>query len=268
MKKDYMPVISLVAGVLLIFWAISDGGSLAGFIDVNSIIITVLGSFMALLISYPIAQLKKIPQYFIKILDTVDDDRQGLLSTMTDLARTARSQGLLALDNELEGLDNSFLVEGLRMVVDGMEPDSIREILELKISNMEDRHSIGQGIFLKWAELAPAFGMIGTLIGLINMLGSLTDPTTLGTGMAVALVTTFYGSFLANLVFTPFAQNLKSKTETEALIAEMITEGVLAIQAGQNPRVIEQKLASYLDGTKVKDKDEEGVLQSEGQGYV
>lgn len=269
MKKNYVPTIALVAGLFLIFWSISDGGSLEGFIDIPSIIITVFGSFCALLISYPLEQIKKIPTLLKKLITSVNDDRQGLIDSITDLSRTARSQGLLALDNEIENLDNEFLIEGLKMVVDGMDPDTIQEILETKIDNMENRHSIGQGVFLKWAELAPAFGMIGTLIGLINMLGSLSDPSTIGTGMAVALLTTFYGSLLANLIFIPIAQNLQSQTETEALISEMIMQGVLAIQAGQNPRNIEQKLTSYLDSSRKRERiEQEGVLQSEGQGYV
>lgn len=271
MKRSYVSVISLAVGFAMIFWAIIDGGgSVGAFVDVPSIIITVFGSFCALLISYPIEQIKKVPRVLKKLVASPDVDREELIERIVELARIARSQGLLALDNELAEIENEFLSEGLKMVVDGMDPETIEEILEMKISNMEDRHGIGQGIFLKWSELAPAFGMIGTLIGLINMLGALTDPSTIGSGMAIALITTFYGSFLANLVFVPIATNLQSKTEVEVLISELILEGVLGIQGGQNPRIIEQKLTSYLDGKPKRTRvaDSQAVLQSEGQGYA
>ncbi|APZ49640.1 motility protein A [Jeotgalibaca sp. PTS2502] len=271
MKRSYVSVLSLVIGFVLIFWSIVvGGGAISAFFHLPSIIITVVGSFSALVISYPVEQLKKVPSVLKKLVHSPEVDRQELIDQIVELARTARSQGLLTLDNEISTINNEFLAEGLKMVVDGMDTESIQEILELKISNMEDRHAIGQGIFMKWSELAPAFGMIGTLIGLINMLGSLTDPSTLGSGMAVALITTFYGSFLANLVFVPIATNLQTKTEVEVLINEMMLEGILGIQAGQNPRIIEQKLVSYLDGKtkKIRSADAQVNIQGEGQGYA
>ena len=180
----------------------------------------------------------------------------------------SRSQGLLALDNQVAEIENEFLADSIKMVIDGMDPENIREILETKMDNMEDRHSVGQNIFLKWSDLAPGFGMLGTLIGLINMLGSLTDPSAIGSGMAVALVTTFYGSLMANLIFIPIAQNLQSRTQLEVTVSEMVMEGVLAIQSGQNPRVIEQKLESYLDGIATKERPEPLLEPSEGNSYV
>lgn len=268
MKKNFMAPIALVAGVALVFWAITLDGSLSSFIDVPSIVITVFGSFSALLISFPLAQIKKLPKVLMKLIVREDDDKPELVATIVELSRISRSQGLLALDNEVATVTNEFLSESIKMVIDGMDPDSIRDILETKIDNMEDRHSVGQSIFLKWADLAPGFGMLGTLIGLINMLGSLTDPSKIGSGMAVALITTFYGSLMANLIFIPIAQNLQSRTQIEAMVSEMVMEGVLAIQSGQNPRVIEQKLGSYLDGVAIKDNTEPVLQQSEGSSYV
>lgn len=269
MKRKISPVIAMVIGFLLVFWSISKGGSLKGFVDWPSVLITIGGSLAALFISYPVQELKNIPRVLKKLVVSQPEDKEGLLETIAELSRTARSQGLLVLDSRLADLDNEFLVEGLKLVVDGMDADNIREILETKVDNMEERHSKGQGIFLKWGELAPAFGMIGTLIGLINMLGSLTDPSTIGSGMAVALLTTFYGSMLANLVFIPIAQNLKSQSEAEMIFCEMIIEGIISIQAGQNPRVIEQKLQSYLPEKTEKEKAEKvSIPQSESQGYV
>ena len=266
------PIIAMVVGFILVFWSISQGGSAKAFVDWPSVAITVGGSFTALLISYPMKQIKNIPRLLKKLISKPSEDKEGLLESIIDLSRTARSQGLLVLDSQLPDLENEFLVDGLKMVVDGMDAEDIREILETKVENMEERHHMGQAVFMKLGELAPAFGMIGTLIGLINMLGSLTDPSTIGSGMAVALLTTFYGSMLANLVFIPIAQNLKMQTEAEAIFCDMIIEGVLAIQSGQNPRVIEQKLYSYLSEEpskeKIKKEDDLGVPQSEGQSYV
>jgi len=143
------------------------------------------------------------------------------------------------------------------MVVDGTDIDTIEEILNVELEQTEDRHSVGQQVFLKWGEYAPAFGMIGTLIGLIAMLGDLQDPSLIGTGMATALLTTFYGSLMANMVFLPIAKNLEIQTSNELKTNEMIIEGVLALQRGDNPRVIEQKLSSFLSNSDQKEKKED-----------
>jgi len=180
------------------------------------------------------------------LLSSPGNERTELVSLFAELSRKARKDGLLALEDELGKIDNPFLVSGLQLVIDGVEPDSIRDILELKAETIERRHSTGQAVFLKWGELAPAFGMIGTLIGLIIMLSQLDDPSTIGSGMATALLTTFYGSLMANLVFIPIASNLKVQTDEELFTAQMIIEGVLEIQAGTNPRLLEEKLVLYL----------------------
>ncbi|MGB7365623.1 motility protein A [Carnobacterium jeotgali] len=161
-----------------------------------------------------------------------------------------------------------MIVSGLQMVVDGLEPETVRDIMEITTENIEKRHSVGQDIFLKWGEMAPAYGMIGTLIGLIIMLGELDDPSTIGVGMATALITTFYGSFLANLVFIPIASNLQNQTIEEMKFCEMIIEGVLSLQAGENPRVIEQKLKGYLPFENKEDAMKEAAkIQQEEENY-
>ena len=198
---------------------------------------------------------KKIPTIIKKVIGAPSENKNDLIEKFTELSRLSRSKGILTLEQEISKIDNLILREGLQMAVDGMDPADIKSIMEIKIDNMEARHGVGQAIFLKWGELAPAFGMIGTLIGLINMLSQLNDPSTIGSGMAVALITTFYGSFFANLLFIPIATNLKMQTEAELEVCEMIIEGVLSIQAGQNPRTIEQKLNGYLDNKPVKNKN-------------
>lgn len=254
MKKNPIPLIALIAGVALIIWSINQGGSIGGFIDVPSIIITLVGSYCALLISFPFSEIKKIPIIIKKVISAPSEDKNELIQKFAELSRLSRSKGILTLEQEISQIANPILQDGIQMAVDGMDPTDIKSILEIKIENLESRHGVGQAIFLKWGELAPAFGMIGTLIGLINMLSQLNDPSTIGSGMAVALITTFYGSFFANLLFIPIATNLKMQTEAELEVCDMIVEGVLSIQAGQNPRTIEQKLNGYLDNKPVKNK--------------
>lgn len=255
MKRNILPAIGLVVGVGLIISAMATSGELTRFFDGPSLIITLFGSFSALLISFPLNTLKKVPALLKMLMFTPDDDRQALIETITYLAKKSRTEGILAIENEIKELDNSVLVYGLEMVVDGTDIDTIDEILNVELEQTEDRHSIGQQVFLKWGEYAPAFGMIGTLIGLIAMLGDLQDPSLIGTGMATALLTTFYGSFLANMVFLPIAKNLEIQTANELKTNEMIIEGVLALQRGDNPRIIEQKLQSFLSQSDQKKKE-------------
>lgn len=250
MKKNMVPLIGMVLGIGLLIWSIMSSGPIMAFVDPPSLAITLGGSFGALLVSFPASDLKKVPQLLKQMLFQPESNGPELIQTVLEISRKSRSQGILAIENDVKELDNEMLVYGLEMVVDGSDPEDIREIMEIKAENIEKRHSVGQDIFNKWGELAPGFGMLGTLIGLIVMLGQLNDPSTIGSGMATALITTFYGSFLANMIFLPIATNLKSQTEAEMQMCEMVIEGVLSIQAGQNPRVIEQKLRSYLPSSE------------------
>ena len=260
MKKNIIPLVGFFIGLALIVWSITSSGNITSFLDAPSLVITLGGSFSALLISYPLKTLKKIPSVLKNLFMDPNKDYSKLIDLFSDYARKARSQGILSVEEDLKNEDNELVVSGMQMVIDGMDPENIQEILDIKIDNIEKRHREGQDIFFKWGELAPAFGMIGTLIGLIIMLGELDDPSAIGVGMATALLTTLYGSFMANLVFLPIATNLKLQTDKEMQMCEMIVEGVLAIQAGQNPRIIEQKLKSYLP-----DDHQEEVLEKTGQ---
>ncbi|OJF90882.1 motility protein A [Alkalibacterium sp. 20] len=249
MKRNLLPAVGLVVGIGLIIGAMSQNSSLINYFDAPSLVITLFGSFSAILISFPLNTLKKVPALLKKLMFTPDDDRVALLETLTALAKKSRTEGILAIEADIKELDNSVLVYGLEMVVDGTDVNTIEEILNIELVQTEDRHSIGQEVFLKWGEFAPAFGMIGTLIGLIAMLGDLQDPSLIGTGMATALLTTFYGSFLANMIFLPVAKNLEMQTANELKTNEMIIEGILALQRGDNPRIIEQKLQSFMSNS-------------------
>ncbi|MCC5890176.1 MAG: motility protein A [Alkalibacterium sp.] len=256
MKRNLLPAIGMVVGNGLILTAMATNGSLIRYFDVPALVITLFGSFSALLISFPLNALKKVPALLKMLLMTPDDDRGALIDTITHLAKKSRTEGILAIEEDIQEIDNPVLIYGLEMVVDGTDIDTIDEILNVELEQTEDRHSIGQQVFLKWGEFAPAFGMIGTLIGLIAMLGDLQDPSLIGTGMATALLTTFYGSFMANMVFLPIAKNLEMQTANELKTNEMIIEGVLALQRGDNPRIIEQKLQSFISQKDQKSKKE------------
>ena len=261
MKKNMLPLIGLVSGAALLIWAIMIAGNIRNFMDPTSIIITVFGSFAALMISFPFKTLLNIPRVMKVLLSDPQDKRVDLVNTFADLSRKARKDGLLALENDMESINNEYMVDGLKMVIDGVEPDTIQEIMELKLDTMEKRHRTGQQVFEKWGELAPAFGMLGTLIGLVIMLSGLDDPAAIGPGMATALLTTFYGSLLANLIFIPMASNLALQTDEEMFTGEMVLEGILQIQSGANPRLLEEKLRTYLSTEELQalNKDEKPV---------
>ncbi|MGH4050387.1 MAG: motility protein A [Clostridium sp.] len=246
-KQDLLTSIGIVAGAALILWGMSAGeANLKIFFDPSSIAITVGGSFAALIIAYPISEMKRVLNVIVQSFKENTMARTDIITSFKELSQKARREGLLSLDDEMEKLDNQFLKKGLQMVVDGLEPDTIKDIMELEIGEMERRHSDGINMLRAWAGYAPAFGMIGTLIGLIQMLANLTDSTALASGMGKALITTFYGALLANLVLSPMAQNLSYKSTVEVNSREMMIEGVLAIQSGVNPRIVEEKLTSYL----------------------
>ena len=165
---------------------------------------------------------------------------------IVSFAEKARREGLLALEGDLENLDNEFMRKAIQLVVDGTDPELVRQILETEISVFEDRHSANKAVFDTLAEFGPSFGMIGTLIGLIAMLGNLQDVSALGPGMAVALITTMYGSMLANMFASPTGKKLAARSAQESKAMELMVEGILAIQAGENPRIVEEKLKVYM----------------------
>ncbi len=263
MKKSYSAVIGLASGFVLLIWSIMSSGDIRSFIHVPSMATTLGGSLAALFISFPQKDLMKVPKILKLLINKPEQDRVRLITLFSELARKARRDGLLALEDDLSNMDDEFLVSGLQMVVDGIEPDIIREILTLKMETTERRHRMGQSIFTKWAELAPAFGMLGTLIGLVVMLADLQDASSIGSGMAVALITTFYGSLLANLIFIPIASNLSVQTNEEMVSKEMAIEGVIEIQAGTNPRILEEKLMTYLSPEELKMLKEERTTTTE-----
>lgn len=260
---DISTLVGIIIGITFVVIGISLDGSLGSFYDLPSIMIVLGGTLAATMVSYPISRLMNFAKIAKKLFYTPEDKPQDIISRIIDLANVARKEGLLALEEAAYGADDPFLQKGILLIVDGTDPELVRNILETELNFVEERHQEGQGIFETMASLAPAFGMIGTLIGLINMLKHLDDPSTLGPSMAVALVTTFYGSMMANLFFTPMAVKLKYKSAREILLKEIMLEGMLSIQAGENPRIIEEKLKAFLPPRERKAQAENPIEEDE-----
>lgn len=249
-----MDIASLVGLIMCFAFMIigivtGDGGvaSLGNFYDLTSIFVTFGGAFMCALI-----MTDGIPQYlsniksFKLILKTKATNEIETIKTIIDLSNVSRKEGLLALEEAANTVEDDFLKKGLLLIVDGTDPELVRSIMETEQIAVEDRHKTVISFWENLAAMGPAWGMIGTLIGLINMLKTLSDISTVGPNMAVALVTTFYGSVLANWIATPCATKLKANNDKEITLRNIMVEGLLSIQAGENPRVIEEKLKSFL----------------------
>ncbi len=244
-RMDILTILGIVLGLALVVGAISMGGKLSSFVHLPSFMITIGGSFAALLVNFQIPQMKMVFQVTRNaFLEDVDDIGE-LIQLFVRLGQKARREGLLSLEDDLQDLDDPFLVNGMQLMIAGLEPETIRDIMETELDSIAARHKLGQDVFRTWGSLAPAFGMIGTLIGLIQMLAHLDDPSNIGPGMAVALITTFYGSLMANLIFIPMAGKLAIRSEAEIAVKMAAIEGVLAIQAGMNPRILQEKLKAF-----------------------
>ena len=249
---------------MVLFGIINSGGGIDAlvnnFIDLPSVAITIGGSLAATIGCY------KLPDFIngLKAITLIFKDKKSdpseIIKSIIDLANVGRKDGLLALEEAANGLEDEFLKKGILLVVDGTDPELVRAILETDLMCLEDRHKSVTSVWEKWAEMGPAWGMIGTLIGLINMLKNMSDVTSVGPNMSVALVTTFYGSILANWLCTPVSAKLKADNDAEIEAKEIMVEGLLSIQAGENPRVIEEKLKSFLapkDRTTVGEEEAE-----------
>ena len=245
---DIATIIGLVGGLACIVMSvITSGGTMMGIIDIPSVFMTVGGSFCALLIVAPLKEVITTLKVMGKTFKIPDFGEKMLVQNMVALSEKARREGILALEEGLEDLDDEFMKTGLRLVVDGTDGAVIRGIMESEMSQIEARHMNFIGIVNQWAGYAPGFGMIGTVLGLVGMLRNLEDKSSLGPNMAVALITTLYGCLLANWILGPMATKLAGQNANEMRTKEMIIEGVLSIQAGDNPRILAMKLLTYLD---------------------
>ncbi|SES35309.1 flagellar motor protein MotP [Salipaludibacillus aurantiacus] len=261
MKKiDLLTPIGIFIGLTALLAAIytnaAGSGELTDFIQVASMFIVLGGLTAAMLINFSISNLRVLPKVIKETFQTKDLNLQELIDTFVSLSSRARREGLLALEAGLEDVEDPFIKKGVLLAVDGIEPDIIKDIMMAEVVAMEERHRKGRYILEKAGEYAPAWGMIGTLVGLVLMLQNLNDPATLGPNMAIALLTTLYGTLLANLVFNPMANKLALSTEEEVFVKQIVVEGVIGVQSGQNPKILEEKLSAFLPN-HVKTEEEE-----------
>lgn len=246
-EVDISTIIGLVAGIVCVLVSIILGdGTFKQFADGASVFVVFGGCISAMLVAYPIPKLLEGLKTAKHVFQKKELDQTEVITKINDLALAARKEGLLALEEIAQNMDDPFLQKGILLIVDGTDAELLRSILETEIAFVENRHKDNQKVWEMVAELGPGWGMIGTLIGLIIMLANLNDPSTLGPKMGVALITTFYGSLIANFIANPIANKLKLSSNDEILHKQVMVEGLLSIQAGENPRVIEEKLKAFL----------------------
>ncbi|MCB2290552.1 motility protein A [Clostridium sp. CS001] len=251
---DLISIIGIVVITFFMLFGILTTGSIFTFIDIPSILIVVGGTAGALMLSARKKNVLQLTKCIGIVFKEKTSNESEIINNLVGWATKARKGGLLALEEEIPKVNDDFLKTGLMMIIDGSEPEVIKRVLYIKLKGTAERHGNNRGLMDTGASLAPAFGMVGTLIGLVNMLKSLSDPSTIGPQMSVALITTFYGSLIANVFFMPMSKKLKSKTSAEIYQKEMIIEGLMSIQAGENPNVIKQKLMAFYN-----EKENKGI---------
>lgn len=245
---DLATLIGLIGGLGFVIMAMVLGGSLSMFVDVISILIVVGGSLCVVMMKFTFGQYLGAGKIAVKAFMFKTDEPEDLIAKIVEMADAARKGGFLALE-EME-MSNSFMQKGIDLLVDGHDADVVRAALQKDISLTDERHEAGTGVFRALGDVSPAMGMIGTLVGLVAMLSNMDDPKSIGPAMAVALLTTLYGAILSNMVFFPIADKLSLRRAQETLNRRLIMDGVLAIQDGQNPRVIDGYLKNYLNESK------------------
>lgn len=243
---DIATIIGSIFCFGIIFGAILMGGGIMIFFDVPSLLITIGGMLCATLIHFSLPQFLGIFSIIKKTIVTKTPSAPELIQKMVSYATINRRDGALALEEEVKRINNLFLIKGLQMVIDGHETDNIREIMNLEIQYVQERHGTGKKMLEFMGSASPAFGMIGTLIGLIQMLRNMSSPSSIGSGMAVALITTFYGAIAANIIFIPLAGKLGIYSRAETISMEMIVEGICAIAQGESPTAVREKLQVFV----------------------
>lgn len=257
MHMDLGSVLGLILGIVLLVWGIVANGELITYWNFASILITLGGTIASVMINFPMKQLAKTGSLLKIAFTSEEKDPNEVIDLLVSFAESSRRDGLLALEEKIQDLDDDFLKKGIQLVVDGTDADLIRSILQIELAFLEERHQVGQKMFDQAGAYAPAYGMIGTLIGLIAMLVDLDDPDKIGAGMATALITTLYGVLLSNLVFLPIAGKLRDKSAEEILLKEVMIEGILSIQAGENPRIVEEKLRAFIPANQLSTSSRE-----------
>jgi len=243
---DIATLLGIISAFGLVLVAILMGGGIGLFINYPSLMIVAGGTLGTTMINYPLKEVIGVISVIKNVFFTKASSVKDIIKQFSDFSNKARREGILALESEVTNLNEEFLQKGIQLSIDGLEPQSIREILETEISYIQDRHKLGAEIFTTMGTYAPALGMVGTLVGLVQMLQNMSDPSAIGPAMAVALLTTFYGAVAANLLFMPIAGKLRTRSSEEVLVKELMIEGVICLSNGENPRIVEQKLMAFL----------------------
>lgn len=248
---DIASVIGFIGAYALMYYAIIvGGGNMKQFYDLPSIVVVFGGAVAAALMSFPLKDVFGSFKVSLKFFLNKQDNLPNVIKQLVELAEIARRDGLLALEGKLAEVNHKFIKLGMQMAVDGSPPEVIEDVLRTEVDSMSTRHGQGKAVMDCIGKYGPAFGMIGTLLGLVMMLSNMSDPSSIGKGMAVALLTTLYGAVLSNAGAGPMADKLNYYNKQEILSREIIIRGVLAIQSGENPRVIQQKLLAFVPPKK------------------
>ena len=243
---DLATILGVICAFGLVCIAIFMGGGVQLFINLPALMIVVGGTLGATMISYPLRDIFGVFNVVKKALFTRSIPVNELIKRFLSFAKKSRKEGILALESDLKEVKDEFIVKGIQLSIDGLEPEEIRDVLETEVDFIRSRHQLGAEIFTTMGTFSPALGMIGTLIGLVQMLQRLDDPSRIGPAMAVALLTTFYGSIIANIVCLPIAGKLRIRSKEEVLTKEMTIRGIISISNGDNPRILEQKLMAFI----------------------
>jgi len=248
---DIATVFGVISAFGLVIGAILMGGGIGLFINIPSLLIVVGGTLGATMINYPLRDVLGVFSVAKNVIFTTNMSVNNLIVRFVGYANKSRKEGILALEGEIKTVKDEFLKKGVQLSIDGLEPQDISEILETEIEFIRSRHQLGADIFSTMGAFAPALGMIGTLIGLVQMLQNMNDPNSIGPSMAVALITTFYGAIMANIICLPLAGKLRARSKEEVLTKEMIVQGILSLSNGDNPRILEQKLKAFIPANAV-----------------
>jgi len=243
---DIATILGVISAFGLMCIAISMGGGIQLFINIPALMIVVGGTLGATMINYPVKDVLGVFKVVKKALFAKKISVTELIKRFVTFAKKSRKEGILALEGDIKDVSDEFLKKGVQLAIDGLEPQEIGEILETEIDFVRSRHQLGAEIFITMGTFSPALGMIGTLIGLVQMLQTMDDASKIGPAMAVALLTTFYGSIMANIVCLPIAGKLRTRSKEEVLTKEMAIQGIASLSNGDNPRILEQKLQAFI----------------------
>ena len=252
---DLSSVIGIVSGIGFVIGTILIGGGLGSFVNIPSVLIVVGGTFAATMIAFPLSDFLTVFKTALKVFIFKIEPSEDIIAKLIEISNKARKGGLLSIEGDIQNTSDKYLAQALQMTVDGVKTGDIAQIMQKQMALKRKQLGIGATIFKNMGAYSPAFGMVGTLIGLIQMLANLDDPSSIGPKMAVAMITTFYGSVMANLFFIPMSDKLKGRNEEEMVSMNIIFEGILSIREGEHPKLMEDKLNIYLTGSEQKGKE-------------